>query len=313
VTIVGGNVSGYFLSMNATKMIQLDWSATAPNTGSLGFIDLDISTEPGQTFQVGVNGEADVGAIAANPSPQLVLGPLCAGSSASQDVMVYATDTGNVQLVSATASPSPFSASVTPGTLMHMHNNEIAVHATVTPTAPGDPTGTLTIGHDIPNTQPLTIALSAHVLQSGITPTPDPPIHFGTVTTGLFSSEQEVDVTNCSGAALDIRSWHVEGGSPTEFVLSSSQPSIPGMLPSTQTIKLHLVMAPTSNGPKTGMFMLDYADGTHTSILVDGTGMGSDTGGSGSERETYYACSTGRPGAAWPIGLVLLALRRRRR
>jgi hypothetical protein len=54
------------------------------------------------------------------------------------------------------------------------------------------------------------------------------------------------------------------------------------------------------------VFAVDHDGGTET---IDLLGEGMSTAGRGS----YYACSTGRPVALWPIAAALLALRLRNR
>jgi MYXO-CTERM domain-containing protein len=51
-------------------------------------------------------------------------------------------------------------------------------------------------------------------------------------------------------------------------------------------------------------------DSTSIDLVGNATG---DGGGGNVDSGTYYDCSAGRPGAAWPLGIALLAMRRRRR
>ena len=298
------------IAMNGSAMATVDYSAATAHTGSLGNLVVHISTDgAGNNFNVGLNGEADPGAIATNPA-SVDFGPLCAGGSGTQDVTVYATASGTVTLKTADVSPSPlFAVGSGSGTLMGNHANEIKVSVTAAPTTVGDFMGTLTLDTNIPGMMSQDIALQGTALQAGVGATPN-LVHFGAVMTGLISAEQQVVLTNCGTSDLTLTGASFTGTDPGEFQVISPT-SFPVTVTKTLSQTFDVVMTPHSVGPKSATLVIAQDSGT-TSAIFDGMGI-AGSGGGNTERETYYACSTGRSTAAWPIGLALLALRRRRR
>ena len=64
-------------------------------------------------------------------------------------------------------------------------------------------------------------------------------------------------------------------------------------------------------GVKSANFLVDYDGGTAT-IALEGEGLGPSLGGGGG-KPSYYACSSGRPTALWPLLIAATFLVRRRR
>ena len=70
------------------------------------------------------------------------------------------------------------------------------------------------------------------------------------------------------------------------------------------------MLSPGVPGPKQATLVIEHAAGT-TSVDLAGTTIG--PADDGDRRETYYQCGAGGAAAPWPIGLVVLAVLRRRR
>lgn len=289
--------------------VTVHYAATTPSdTDSLGTM---MFTAAGTTvIHVPINGTLEKGSLGLNPA-SVDFGPICAGGSASTDVDVFATDEGIVTLSSLTAPTSPFSAvmSPTPSTDTTHH---ITLTASVAPPAggaTGDTTSNVVINTNIPGTPTYEVDLHTVVLPSGTSPTPD-TVHFGIVPTGTPTSGKDIQITNCSGADSTLTGFVFGGDTPDEFKLVTPT-TFPITVPSSHSQAFTLQMFPLTVGQKDATFEVDFASGSAVASL-DGQAQAA-TGGGMVPRETYYACSTGHPTAAWPIGLALLALRRRRR
>src|SRR5690606_4878335 len=115
-----------------------------------------------------------------------------------------------------------------------------------------------------------------------------------TASMGTTTSIQEVQLTNCGTSDLSFESAQITGMNASEFTLIGTNPA--RTLAPTESETFMVVMQPESPGVKVGQLVLRHSDGTTTADL-DGTGEGQiDI----KDRETYYACSTGRGTAAWP-------------
>jgi MYXO-CTERM domain-containing protein len=146
-------------------------------------------------------------------------------------------------------------------------------------------------------------------MAGGVAANPD-LAHFGAVMAGLVSAEQPVMLTNCGTGDLTVTGTSFTGITPLEFTVLSPT-TFPITIPKTESRTFNVAMTPRSVGPKSAMLVIASDQGP-TSVLFDGTGIGGSNSGN-AQRETYYACSVGGGSAAWPIGVALLALRRRRR
>ena len=147
-------------------------------------------------------------------------------------------------------------------------------------------------------------------IAAGISATPA-ITHFGTIPVSTTTSIKEVQFTNCGTGDLSFTGATLTGANGTEFALIGANP--PRKLKATESEKFMVVMQPRSGGFKSARLVINHDQGNSFADL-DGTGEGAVDN---KERETYYACSTGRGFGCgvglWPILIALLALRRRRR
>jgi MYXO-CTERM domain-containing protein len=79
-------------------------------------------------------------------------------------------------------------------------------------------------------------------------------------------------------------------------------------IPNTMSQTYSIVMLAAAKGAQSAQLEIDYGSGS--SVIVPLLGDGEVEA---KDRETYYACSVGRPKAAWPLVLALGWLARRRR
>jgi hypothetical protein len=116
-----------------------------------------------------------------------------------------------------------------------------------------------------------------------------------------------VELTNCTAPAITITEAHLEGPDAREFAIVA-QPAASSTVDSKQGVEYLLVMSSRSVGPKSATLVIT-ADGGPYHVDIRGTAVGADTG---TRRETYYACSSGRPVDLWFIAVPLVLIRRRR-
>jgi hypothetical protein len=127
---------------------------------------------------------------------------------------------------------------------------------------------------------------------------------------GVASSLKKVQVTNCSAGPLTIQSASIDG--TPEFQIVNDPPIMNQVVAPMTSFEIDLLMVPTSVGAKTAHLVLATDSGQQL-VELDGAGTGG-TGTGGKDRESYYACGTGRPVALLvPLAVVLVLLRRRRR
>jgi hypothetical protein len=288
--------------------IVLGYSAAAEHQpGPLGTLTIQVSSDSGPR-NIGISGTALLGGIGTNPA-SVEFGAVCAGSKAQKDVEVYASEAGDITLTSLTKPAAPFDATSNdslPHSLMGNHNGaSVTVKTSMMPAMPGEFTDKLVLNTDIPMMGMTNIAMHGIALAGGIAATPN-LVHFGSVMTGQTTSVETVQLTNCGTTDLMFTGAHITGASATEFTLIGSNPA--RTLKPTESEIFMIVMQPQTTGAKVAQLVIEHSAGTTTADL-DGTA----TGGSNKDRETYYACSTGRGAAAWPVALAVFALRRRRR
>lgn len=265
--------------------------------------DVDANVRP-----IGLSGQALPGGIGTNPA-SIEFGAVCAGAMVTKDVEVYASEPGDVVVQGLTKPDAPFDATAQeslPKSLAGNHTGpSLMVRARLQPPEPGEHTSKLAITSDVPGASTTEIELHGIALAPGVAATPD-TVHFGTAAAGTTTSIKEVQLTNCGTTDLAFSRAFITGDDAREFTLIGVSPA--RTLKPTESEVFMVVMQPERSGFKTASLVIEHDRGT-TTALLDGTG----EGGKSAERETYYACSTGRPSAWWPIALAMLALRRRRR
>jgi MYXO-CTERM domain-containing protein len=296
------------MTVGSGQEVVLAYDAAAMHpSGPLGTMSLKFSVDASPRT-VAISGEALVGGIGTNPA-SVELGAVCAGDTVSKDVEVYASEPGSVVVQNLTKPAAPFDTTVTdtlPKTLAGNHTGpSLNVHVTIAPTAPGDFMDAVALNSDVPNKPTTEVQLHGIALAAGIAATPD-VVHFGATAPGTTTSIKQVQLTNCGATELMFSGASITGEFASEFTLIGANP--PRTLLPTESELFMVVMQPDTAGFKTAQLVIQHSEGA-TTVDLDGTG----DGGSPKDRETYYACSTGRGAALWPIALALLALRRRRR
>jgi hypothetical protein len=307
VTIVQ-NPEGMLLGSGQT--IVLAYSAAAMHeSGPLGVMSVKVSTDT-SARPVSISGQALLGGLGTNPA-SVELGAVCIGGSSTKSIEVYANEPGDIVLQQLTKPAAPFDAMAVdtlPKVLAGNHSGPSAtVRATLTPTMPGEFTDAIALTSDVPGKPMTEVTLHGIGLAAGIAATPD-VVHFGAAAPGSTTSIKEVQLTNCGTGDLMFTGATISGAQAGEFTLIGANP--PRTLMPTESEVFMVVMQPDSGGFKMAQLLIQHSAGS-TAVDLDGTGDGTAT--DDKERETYYACSTGRGAALWPIALALLALRRRRR
>ncbi|MGE5181787.1 MAG: choice-of-anchor D domain-containing protein [Acidobacteriota bacterium] len=305
--------TGLISNAGPPKHIVLRYAPTTP-VGTNGYLGtLIVNYDSGKQYLATVFGEADPTAIAVSAG-SIDFGPLCVGQQATQHVTAYASDVGAFQVTDVSMPQMPFTRTMAAGETLpysvagNHQGTDFAFDVAITAPAAMAYAGSLTITTDIPGKPMFPISLMAQGLPAGVSPTPA-ALDFPPTPVDTTSSGQTVVLSNCGSGPIDVQAATIIGPDASEFAIAL--PTDP-----TKTLQIHdsemfaLVMSPHSPGVKNATLVITYDSGS-TSVPLDGNA-GIDTG-AGKDRETYYACSTGRPGAWWPIALALLALRRRRR
>lgn len=307
----GGNPNGASLGAGSSVFAKLHYAAATDHpVGQLG--TLEVNYTGGESRTIAISGEALTAALGVSSGSSIEFGPVCVGATASQDLSVYASGAAPVQILQVTPPAAPFTATSPSGSLVGSHGNALMWSAGVAPTAPGELTGTIAIRTDLPTDPVREIMLHATALPAGVTPTPA-QVHFGAGRVAMTTVKKTVTVSNCGAGPLAISAARIEGEGAAEFALVSEVPATPiGQRASTT---FDVVMTPRTNGAKAAQLVIDSDGGTLT-IPLDGNGFAGDE--STGTRGTYYTCSAGgtpgaAAGAALPIGLAVLVLRRRRR
>jgi hypothetical protein len=296
------------MTIGAGKNIVLAYDAAAMHAaGPLGSLAVKVSSDAAPR-NVSISGQALLGGIGTNPA-SIEFGAVCVNDSLTKDVEVYASEAGDVTVMSLTKPATPFDAMAVdalPRTLAGNHTGASAtMRVTLAPKAPGDFIDAFALSSDVPNKPTVEVQLHGVGVADGIAATPD-VVHFGTASLGTTTSIQQIQLTNCGASDLMFNRATITGTDAADFTLIGANP--PRNLLPTESEVFMVVMQPETSGFKSASLVIEHSAGTTTAAL-DGSGEGGSLG----ERETYYACSTGRGGALWPVAFALLLLRRRRR
>lgn len=297
------------MSVGSGQDVVLAYDAAAMHAaGPLGKMTMkfDVDNAP---HTLTISGQALLGGVGTNPA-SVEFGAVCAGDSVTKDVEVYASEAGDIVLQNLTKPAAPFDAMTVEPLPKQLGGNHTGASATVrvtlAPTAPGDFKDAVALASDVPNKPRTEVQIHGVGLAGGIAATPD-LVQFGTVMLGTTTSPKEVQLTNCGTSDLMFNTATIIGDQATEFTLLGSNPS--RVLAPTESEVFMLIMQPETAGYKTAQLVLSHSAGT-TTVNLDGTGDGATNG---KDRETYYACSTGRGASLWPLALALVLLRRRRK
>lgn len=301
------NPNGMGLGSGSSTQAVLHYTAAMEKaSGQIGTLVVNYSG--GTARNIAINAEALPGEIGTTPG-LVDFGPVCIGSTANEDVMIYASAAGDVNISSVTPPAAPFGATSVNGTLQGNHGSLLNVRASVTPTAPGPIEGAFMINTNLPGGAQREVKLQAIGLPGGLTPTPE-VVHFGPGRVLTTTAAKEIELSNCASGTINITEAHIEGASAEDFAIVS--PANPAMqLEQMGSVKFLVVMTPRANGTKAAQLVVSY-DGGEVRANLDGNGFGGDDD-TEVEMGTYYTCSAGGGAAGLPIALALLALRRRRR
>jgi len=309
LTLVTGPAAGAVLAVGASTNAVLRFEATtAVDQGTLG--TLTVNHDNNQVRSINVLGAALATTMSISPDGAVNLGPVCIGNTTSKSFFVLKNNPGTFK-ITAIAPPAPpflLDGMLPTAGPLDVDTNAVSFSASVTPTEPSELASTFAVTTDIPNEPPRVISLSAIGLPSGVTPTPE-TLELGTVSVGAMSIGQMVTLTNCGTGPLTLLETLIVGPNQDDFEIATS--------PTTSTIAagesaVYVVVAhPNNAGSLTATMQIRYDSGMAEVPLI-GSGTGEDPNRI-VEPSTYYSCSAGTGQAAWPIGLALLVLVRRRR
>jgi hypothetical protein len=211
------------------------------------------------------------GAIQLNPT-SLNFGNIGVGKLSSQTITVANTGTASINVTQATVSNSQFKISGITLPMAMSAGQSGAFTVSVTPSASGSITGTLTVQGDAGS--PAVVNLSADAVAStGNLQANQTSLSFGSVTNGSSVTKQVV-LTNTGAAAVQISGLSVAGAG---FSLSGI--TTPNTLNPSATATLSVKFAPNSTGAVTGSATVtSNAPGSPLVIALSGTGTASPVG-----------------------------------
>jgi hypothetical protein len=283
----------------ATVDIHFEAAAAGDASGTL------IATYDGnKTRSTHLAARALPTSLALTPDGDVDFGPVCIGQRKTKGFVLIANQQGWFELGSISDPEPPFAVDAPPLPMTVAGNGGTATfQIAAAPEAPGVVTATTTVHTDIPHGADHPVHLSVHGLPMGVTATPD-SLDLGTHEVNTTAIGQEAQLSNCGASPIAFSGARIEGPDASEFAIVSAPPS--SMIAPNGLVTWLIVLQAHSVGPKQAVFAVDHDGGTET---IDLLGEGISTAGRGS----YYACSTGRPVALWPLAAALLALRRRGR
>lgn len=285
----------------ARVAVRFDASAPGDASGTL------VATyDGGKTRTTQINGRALSTSLSLVPDGDVDFGPVCVRQRRSREFILIANDQGAFKLSSISDPGAPFSVSSQPlpVTVLGGGGSQVQFEVTVTPEVAGAAAASTAVHTDIPHGIDHVVALNVLGLPpGGVTATPD-SLDLGSLEVNTTGIGKEVQLSNCGASPIGYSPGRIEGRDASDFAIVAA-PSAPMIAPNDLVTWL-VVLQAHSVGPKQATFSVDFDGGTQSVDLV-GEGL-ADADPPGS----YYACSTGRPAALWPIALALFALRRRR-
>lgn len=311
MTMVSAPPAGTMLAASggsATVTVAFDGTAAGDTSGVL-----HVDYDNGKSVETQVTAKAVGTSLSLSPDGAVEFGPICAGQSHSMDFSLIGTDEGSFELTSASTPDAPFTLTTPtlPVAVQGSAANSVKLTAVAAPTVAGDFTASFVLATDIPNGTPHTISLHALGLDAGVNGPPQ--VDLGANLLNMTTFGQKVEISNCTDSPVTIASVNISGTDAADFAIVD-QPMDLTIMPA-QSIKWLVVLDPHTLGDKTAEFNANFDGGTTVVPLIgeglaEGVGSGAD---GGSDKTSYYACSTGKPSSLWPLGFALLLLRRRRR
>ncbi len=288
-----------------TEQIEIEYAPSAAvENGELGSVVIRFEGDADRI--VPISGGAKLATIGANPG-LLDFGPVCAGSTSTQQVQILAAGNAPINVTSVTTA-APFGvvqlADAVP--LQAGGAVRLTLDVSISPAPPTEEdqtvSGALVVTSDSPTTPTFEVPLSAQPLDEGVTATKE--LSLGAIEVGSRSDAQAVQITNCEAQAITLMEPRFLGANAGDFDLIRAFPTTvvePG-----DTVAIDVVFEPSAPGQRTAEMEIDFS-GSRATVALVGDGLGELDG-----RDTYYACSTGGD-AAWPIGVVVIVIARRRR
>jgi len=311
VRIVGGDMSMVTriplpVSLaRPTDVVRVDvrFDATAPGDASATLV---ATYDGGKKRTTQINGRALATSLSVSPDGDVDFGPVCIGQHKTRDFILMANDQGAFKLASISDPGAPFSvmSPPLPMTVQGGGATQVVFQVTAAPEVAGAATATTAVHTDIPQGADRILSLGVLGLPPGVTATPD-SLDLGSLEINTTAIGKDVQLSNCSSSPIGYSHARIEGLDASDFAIVR-EPSA-AMIAPNGLVSWLIVLQAHSVGPKQATFSVDYDGGTAS---VDLVGEGLQVA---DPRGSYYACSTGRPAALWPIALALLALRRRRR
>jgi uncharacterized protein (TIGR03382 family) len=285
----------------------------AAETSGEAAATVDVTYDGGQTRTIAVSANALDTSMALTPDGDVDLGPVCIGQSIDQTFTIMANAQGPFVVESISAPAAPFSITgspVLPAGVQGSGTNQVMFSVAAAPTDPGPASSMFTVTTDIPGATPRNINVRVEGLTAGVSASPA-LLDFGSVALDTTTIGENVHIANCGTEAVMLSNARIEGTHANDFAIVQQPTSL--LVSPTAKVSWLVVASVQEVGVRDAVFAVDTPDGTVTmNLTVEGLPESITGGGRGPA--SYYACSTGSGTVAWPLGLALaLVLRRRRR
>ncbi|HEY0987257.1 MAG TPA: choice-of-anchor D domain-containing protein [Kofleriaceae bacterium] len=286
----------------ASVAVRFDASVPGDASGTLV-----AKYDGGKIRTTQINGRALSTSLSLVPDGDVDFGPVCVGQSRSREFILIANDQGAFKLSSISNPGPPFSVGTSaplPVTVLGGGASQFLFSVTAAPQVAGPAQASTAVHTDIPNGADHIVSLDVLGLPAGgVTATPD-ALDLGSLEVNTTGIGKEVQLSNCATSPIAYSHARIEGPGASDFAIVA-EPSGQTIAPNDLATWL-IVLRAHAVGPTRATFSVDVDGGTRSVDLL-GEGLpGANRPGS------YYACSTGRPAALWPIALALIGLRRRR-
>ncbi|MDX2091132.1 MAG: choice-of-anchor D domain-containing protein [Kofleriaceae bacterium] len=289
--------------------VVLDPSVDTPSLATT----VSVSTSGNDTIEIPVLGKVVTPAVVF--PEQLMIGSFCVGRTpATAEARLISTGTATIglparpYLAAMAASGFNLDPGSYPSSLQMNESATVRVRPLGRDTA-GAITDTLVWSTDIEGamSMPMT-TMTAEFIANGGAITPQ-RVDFGRVMLREQALPTAIRIQNCGGTPLSLG---VPTISPTGEFRNESNVPLPGSLEPNEIATVIVGFVPVRTGTRNGTLTISSSEGDLT-VMLSGVGLGTDPG----EQDTtsFYACDcrTSDPAAMWPVLVVVLVLRRRRR
>lgn len=289
--------------------VVLDPAADTPSLATT----ISITADDDDTIEIPVIGKITTPAVTV--PDEVMIGSFCVGRTpATAEARMTSVGTATIGLPAKpyfaamaqsgfNLDPGSYPASLAPG-----QSATVRVRPLGRDTA-GIVTDTLVWSTDIEGelAAPMT-TMAAEFIENGGAISPQ-RVDFGRVTLHAPAQTATIRIQNCGVDPLSLGEPTI---SPEGEFRDESTRALPSMLAPNAIATVVVGFVPTQTGTRNGSLAIPSSEGDLI-VTLTGVGLGTDT--TAPEKTSFYACdcTSADPAGAWPVLVVVFALRRRRR